>query len=399
MLQLMLTTCYVFQRYYTWDPKIANEAEAKASVITHMHKNFRHLPSDDKDGVIEIIKTKGRTYADHRPSYINPDVWDTLCKYWDSEIFRKRSATGKAARKKVEVPHTSGATSFETRRQDYREKNGGDLDYTIVYKDCHTLKDEKRKGKWISKKAKRIMIRYKKICKKKGVDPKQTQIQSWVEAIGGVRKNTILDFPRVKSCDVLGSELRSPPPRKGEGGSGRSDMARIHDDMFMRVVDETLAQARANPDEYMLTPEQIRLLARDVLDGDSSLPPDHPIARETRQSIITVAIEVLNNIHRREGPVTKGKAPMDEDDDEMEGGMDDGGDDMDDEEDDGMDDEEDDGLDDEDDHDDDGNDMDDEDDYDDGGMGDYEDMESDEDRDMSSPPCQVISKGGPKIIG
>ncbi|KAK1362496.1 hypothetical protein POM88_046970 [Heracleum sosnowskyi] len=249
MLQLILTTCYVFQQYSTWDPKIANEAEAKASVITHMHKNFRHLPSDDKDRVIEIIKTKGGTYAYHRPSYINPDVWDTLCKYWDSEIFRKRYATGKAARKKVEVPHTSGATSFKTRRRDYREKNGENLDYTIVYKECHTLKDEKRKGKWISKKAKRIM----------------------------------------------------------------------------------------------------------------------------------------------------GKAPMDEDDVGMEGGIDDGGDDMDDEEDDGMDDE---------DNDDDvaGSDMDDEDDYDggmydDGGMGDYEDTESDEDRDLSSPPSQVISEGGPKIIG
>ncbi|KAK1389182.1 hypothetical protein POM88_017360 [Heracleum sosnowskyi] len=252
-----------------------------------MHKNFRHLPSDDKDRVIEIIKKNGGTYADHRPSYINPDVWDTLCKYWDSEIFRKRSATGKGARKKVEVPHTSGATSFETRRRDYREKNDGNLDYTIVYKDCHTLKDEKRKGKWISKKAKRIMIRYKKICKNKGVDPKQTQIQSWVEAIGG-------------------SELRSPPPRKGEGGSGR-----------------------------------------------------------------------------REGPGTKGKAPMDEDDVGMEGGMDDGGDDMDDEEEDGMDDE--------DNHDDAGSDMDDEDDYD-GGMGDYEDTESDEDRDLSSPPSQEIQQ-------
>lgn len=183
---------------------------------------------------------------------------------------------------------------------------------------------------------------------------------------------------------MLGSDLRSPPPRKGEGGSGRSDMARIQD-MFMRVIDETLAQARANPDEYMLTPEQIRLLAQDVLDGDSSLPPNHPIARETRQSIIRVVIEVLNNIYREEGP-GKGQAPMDDDADVE------------------MDDEEDDGMDDEDDND--GGDMDDEDDYDGcmddddgGGMGNYEDTESDEDHDLSSPHPQVISKGGPKIIG
>lgn len=38
------------------------------------------------------------------------------------------------------------------------KKHNGKLDHTYVYKECHTLKDEKRKGKWISKKAKRIMV-------------------------------------------------------------------------------------------------------------------------------------------------------------------------------------------------------------------------------------------------
>lgn len=82
-----------------------------------MHTNFRHLPSDDKKRVLKIIQTKGGTFEDYRPSYINPDVWGTLCKYWNSEKFEARSAAGKAAREKVEVPHTSGATSFETRRR------------------------------------------------------------------------------------------------------------------------------------------------------------------------------------------------------------------------------------------------------------------------------------------
>ena len=100
---------------------------------------------------------------------------------------------------------------------------------------------------------------------------------------------------------VTGSEC-SAPPRKGEGGSGRSSLACIQDDMLMRVVDETLTHARAHPEEYMLTAEQIHVLARDVVDGDSTLPPDHPIARETRHTIIHVAIEVLNNLYKRDGP-------------------------------------------------------------------------------------------------
>ncbi|KAL8090515.1 hypothetical protein AgCh_039820 [Apium graveolens] len=70
----------------------------------------------------------------------------------------------------------------------------------------------------------------------------------------------------------------------------------------MRVMDESLAQARTNPDEYMLTPEQIRLLAHEVVEGDSPLPPNHPITRETRQAIVRVVVEVLNNIYKMDGP-------------------------------------------------------------------------------------------------
>ena len=46
----------------------------------------------------------------------------------------------------------------------------------------------------------------------------------------------------------IGPELDSSRPQKGEG-SGRSSMARIQDDMFLRVVDETLNQAPAHPEE------------------------------------------------------------------------------------------------------------------------------------------------------
>ncbi|KAL8117927.1 hypothetical protein AgCh_015714 [Apium graveolens] len=127
------------------------------------------------------------------------------------------------------------------------------------------------------------------------------------------RKELILRLEMFKIYEQPGA--RPPRSRKGEGSSGRSALTRIQDEMFMRVVDETLAQARANSEEYMLTPEQIRLLAHGVVEGDSPLPPNHPITRETRQAFVRVVVEVLNNIYKTHEPgAAKGKARANEDD-------------------------------------------------------------------------------------
>ena len=105
----------------------------------------------------------------------------------------------------------------------------------------------------------------------------------------------------------VGPDSNSSRPRKGEGSSGRSSMARIQDDLFMRVVDETLTRARAHPEEYTLTPEEIQVLASNVIEGYSDLPHDHPVMIEIRTSIIRVPIEVLNNLYKTHGP---GKAKV-----------------------------------------------------------------------------------------
>ncbi|XP_074352743.1 uncharacterized protein LOC141691891 [Apium graveolens] len=304
-----------FLRYYTWDPRFATEDEARASILVHMRDNMRRTLADDRERADDKIVEAGGTYADHRPPYMKPGVWSRLAEYWVNEEFKKKSDAVKKARAAVKVPHTSGARSFDRRRRDYMESHNGNLDHLVVYKDCHTLKDNERKGNWITEDAKNIIERYISICGKKGVDPKVTQIQSWVEAVGGVRKNVILGHPRVRASDIYKHGARPPRPRKGEGSSGRSALTRLQVEMFMRVVDETLAQARANPEEYMLTPEQIRLLAQGVVEGDFSLPPNHPISRETRQAIVRVVVEVVNNIYKTDGPgASKGKAPANEDD-------------------------------------------------------------------------------------
>ncbi|XP_074364891.1 uncharacterized protein LOC141705927 [Apium graveolens] len=323
-----------FLRYYTWDSRFATEDEARASILVHMRDNMRRTLADNRERADDKIAEVGGTYADHRPQYMKPGVWSRLAEYWVSEEFKKKSAAGKKARAAVKVPHTSGARSFDRHRRDYVESHHGNLDHILVYKDCHTLKDKERKGDWITEDTKDIIERYINICEKKGV-----------------RKNTILGHPRVRASHVYEFEGHPPPPRIGEASSGRSAFARIQDEMFMRVVDQTLAQARANPEEYLLTPEQIRLLAQDVVEGDSSLPEDHPITRETGLAIVRVKVEVLNNIYKMDGPgAVKGKAIATENDS-------------------------------------------------DGGESDSESTESEDDRDMSASAYDRVPRGGPVIRG
>ncbi|KAK1362088.1 hypothetical protein POM88_046562 [Heracleum sosnowskyi] len=311
-----------FLQCYTWDPKFATEDEARASILVVLRDKLRRALADDKKSADKQIKAGG-TYLQHRPLYMKPGVWSRIAEYWNNEGFKKKSAAGQNAQKAVKLPHTSGARSFDRRRRDYVQKHGKP-NTLVVYKDCHTLKNKDKLGQWITEAAKDIIDHYVSICEKKGVDPETTQIHSWIEAVGGVRKNMIIGHPRLRPYDIYGSDKRPPPPRKGEGSSGRSPLARLQDDMFMRVVDETLAQARANPDEYTLTAEEVTLLAHNVVEGDSSVPSDHPIARETRHAIIRVVVEVLNNIYKKDGPgAVKGKAPADDDDDVNDGDPDD----------------------------------------------------------------------------
>ncbi|KAK1391596.1 hypothetical protein POM88_010652 [Heracleum sosnowskyi] len=145
-----------FLQYYTWDPKFATKDEARASILAVLRDKLRRALADDKKRA-DAQKKAGETYAQHRPLYMKPGVWSRIAKYWESEEFKKKSETGKKARKAVKLPHTSGARSFDRRRRDYFAKHGkpGSV---IVYKDCHTLKNKDRMGEWITEAAKDIII-------------------------------------------------------------------------------------------------------------------------------------------------------------------------------------------------------------------------------------------------
>ncbi|KAL1827451.1 hypothetical protein ACET3Z_005863 [Daucus carota] len=152
--------------------------------------------------------------------------------------------------------------------------------------------------------------RYTKICADKNIDPTKTSLELWVKAVGGVQKNRILGYPRLRACDILGTTRNTR--RVGEGGSGRSTMERLCDDLFMRAVDRTVARAREHPEEFELSPEDVRLLAQDLLDSDGQLPQDHPLTEQTQRDMIHVIIEVFNDLYKRNGPNNKGKAIVDD---------------------------------------------------------------------------------------
>ncbi|KAL1818872.1 hypothetical protein ACET3Z_013741 [Daucus carota] len=63
-----------------------------------------------------------------------------------------------------------------------------------------------------------------------------------------------------------GPYANSSSPRKGEGSSGKSSLACLQDDLFLRIMDETLTRARAHPEEYTLTPEAIQFLTSNVIE-------------------------------------------------------------------------------------------------------------------------------------
>ncbi|KAK1351315.1 hypothetical protein POM88_054447 [Heracleum sosnowskyi] len=179
--------------------------------------------------------------------------------------------------------------------EDYVVKHKKEPSVLEHFKELHTLREN---GSLISPEAKEIMDRYEKLCANKNIDPSKTSLELWVKAVGGVCKNKILGYPRT---------TRSAR-RVGEGGSGRSTMERLRDDLFMRAVDRTIAHAREHPEEFALSPDEVRLLARDLLDREIELPQDHPLTEQPQRELIHVIIEVLNDIYKRNGPNNKGKA-------------------------------------------------------------------------------------------
>lgn len=268
-----------------------------------MRENVLRIIYQEKKRSDKLVRKQGGTYEDHRPSYFSEEIWHRFCEWWRSEQFSRRSTAARAARGRVKTPHTSGALSFERRKRDFVKKNNKEPEPIELFKDTHTLRT-RNPGVVISGEAQAIMDRYMRICAEKGIDHRKTQMQAWVEAVEGPNKNRIVGFPRIRASEVLGTQTR-PSRRIGEGGSGPSTFEHIRDDL--RAVDQTVARAREHPEEFALSAAEVRLLARDLLDGEAQLPPNHPHMEQTQRELIRVIIEVLNDMYKRGGPGNKGQ--------------------------------------------------------------------------------------------
>ncbi|KAK1401194.1 hypothetical protein POM88_000799 [Heracleum sosnowskyi] len=274
-----------FEQYFAYDLAFARQENARDSIRHHMRNNVLNIINCEKTRADKKIREHGGRYEDYRPTYLREGVWRNFCSWWKTEQFRKRSVSARGCRGKVKIPHTSGSYSYERRRR---------LSHIILHVAYIFLLQSI------------VHDRYEKLCADKNIDPSKTSLELWVKAVGDVHKNKILGYPRIRACDVLGTARFAR--RVGEGGSGRSTMERLRDDLFMRAVDTTIAHARENPKEFALSPDEVRLLARDLLDGEAELPQDHPLTEETQRELIHVIIEVLNDMYKRNGPNNKGKA-------------------------------------------------------------------------------------------
>ncbi|KAK1381045.1 hypothetical protein POM88_027789 [Heracleum sosnowskyi] len=163
-----------------------------------MRDNMRKILSEEKTRADKKIHKNGGDYVNHRPRYLKPKVWEKFCEYWKSDDFQRRSAFAKAARGRVRTPHTSGSITFERRRREYKRKHGEEQDIIEHFKDTHTLRKKKQSDQISKATIDAIIKRYLEICADNGIDPKKTQIQSWIDAVGA-KKNKIVGFPKLKA--------------------------------------------------------------------------------------------------------------------------------------------------------------------------------------------------------
>ncbi|KAK1380395.1 hypothetical protein POM88_027139 [Heracleum sosnowskyi] len=104
----------------------------------------------------------------------------------------------------------------------------------------------------------------------------------------------------------------------GEGGTNKSVIF-VADEFVIQAVDQTVAYARAHPNEFGLAPEQVRMLENSVsvAEGDGELPADHPLSMGTMTELVQVMVSVLANIQacqKHDGNNGNGKSVMREGD-------------------------------------------------------------------------------------
>ncbi|KAK1387271.1 hypothetical protein POM88_015449 [Heracleum sosnowskyi] len=116
-----------FKEYYKYPDGYGTEA-GDYGVREHLRRNFKHLLNPERkraDAQVKLAKEKGRTKVtglNFKPHYFSIHVWESLNKYWTSDVFEKRSDIGKKARENVEVTTRTGAKPYSQKWEEMEEE-------------------------------------------------------------------------------------------------------------------------------------------------------------------------------------------------------------------------------------------------------------------------------------
>ncbi|KAK1383132.1 hypothetical protein POM88_020867 [Heracleum sosnowskyi] len=116
-----------FKEYYKYPDGYGTEA-GDYGVREHLRRNFKHLLNPERkraDAQVKLAKEKGRTKVtrlNFKPRYFSICVWESLNKYWNSDVFEKRSDIGKKTRENVEVTTRTSAKPYSQKCEEMDEK-------------------------------------------------------------------------------------------------------------------------------------------------------------------------------------------------------------------------------------------------------------------------------------
>ncbi|KAK1372681.1 hypothetical protein POM88_028876 [Heracleum sosnowskyi] len=125
------TLSYIVKKYYAY-PK-GCEVEGDRAVREYVKRNWKSLPYQEKaraERDASDARRGGLTTATRhtfRPHYFSQRTWDSLNRYWESDLFKERSIKAKKARDQLEHQHYSGAMPFDERREELEAKNQGPI--------------------------------------------------------------------------------------------------------------------------------------------------------------------------------------------------------------------------------------------------------------------------------
>ncbi|GKU90511.1 hypothetical protein SLEP1_g4500 [Rubroshorea leprosula] len=191
MLRMMMITLY------QWDP--TDNRHVRDAFLNCMKHRWSDNIRDEK-----LKWDKNSTYV---PCWIPTHIWPQLLTYWDSNEYKRLSATGAENRSSEErVTHTIGSISFGIHEMRMEK-----------FKETHTFRKKAGKDQeppWINEKPK---YRYVKCTESHGSDASSWPCmdnEAWVKAIGGCSSKVMLGIGSQVNPKMVGFTYKKRQPQE-----------------------------------------------------------------------------------------------------------------------------------------------------------------------------------------